>query len=136
MKTKFLLTTALVFAGVSIFGVITAFQPKKPWIAPGNYINMKNAVPSNAESIANGKSLWGTHCKSCHGNKGLGDGSKAAQLKTDPGNFSLAEEQKEPDGSFFYKISEGRDDMPSFKKKIPDQDDIWGLVNYIRTMKK
>jgi mono/diheme cytochrome c family protein len=76
------------------------------------------------------------HCKSCHGNKGLGDGSKAAQLKTDPGNFSLNEEQKETDGSFFYKISEGRDDMPSFKKKISDPDDIWSLVNYIRTMKK
>jgi mono/diheme cytochrome c family protein len=111
-------------------------QPKKPWVVPGKYLDMKNPVASNSESMSNAKSLWGMHCKSCHGNKGLGDGSKAAQLKTDPGNFSLDEEQKEPDGSFFYKISEGRDDMPSFKKKISDPDDIWSLVNYIRTLKK
>ena len=26
--------------------------------------------------------------------------------------------------------------MPSFKKKITDPDDIWSLVNYIRTLKK
>jgi hypothetical protein len=26
--------------------------------------------------------------------------------------------------------------MPSFKKKIPDEDDIWALVNYMRTLKK
>jgi len=26
--------------------------------------------------------------------------------------------------------------MPSFKKKIPDQEDIWNLVNYMRTFKK
>jgi hypothetical protein len=25
--------------------------------------------------------------------------------------------------------------MPSFKKKIPEQDDIWKVVNYIRTFK-
>jgi hypothetical protein len=31
---------------------------------------------------------------------------------------------------------EGRDDMPSFKKKIPDTDDLWSLVHYMRTMKK
>ncbi|HYM94312.1 MAG TPA: c-type cytochrome [Chitinophagaceae bacterium] len=97
---------------------------------------MKNPVASNAESIANGKELWGQHCKSCHGTKGLGDGPKAAQLKTEPGDFSKSETQSQTDGSLFYKISEGREDMPSFKKKIPDHDDIWGLVNYIRALKK
>ena len=44
--------------------------------------------------------------------------------------------QSQSDGSLFYKVSEGRDDMPSFKKKIPDAEDIWNLVNYMRTLKK
>jgi len=26
--------------------------------------------------------------------------------------------------------------MPSFKKKISDPDDIWNLVNFVRTLKK
>jgi mono/diheme cytochrome c family protein len=57
-------------------------------------------------------------------------------LKTEPGDFTNAETQKQPDGSLFYKTSEGRKDMPSFKKKISDPDDIWSIVNYIRTLKK
>ena len=111
-------------------------QPKKPWTVPDKNANMKNPVASNAESLKNGKSLWAMHCKSCHGTKGLGDGPKAAQLKTEPGDFALAETQKQTDGSFFYKISEGRDDMPSFKKKLPDAEDIWSLVDFMRTLKK
>jgi len=113
-----------------------AFQDKKPWPVPDKDKNIKNPVASNAESIAAGKSLWSTHCKSCHGTKGMGDGPKAAQLKTEPGDFTKADLQSQTDGSIFYKTSAGRDDMPSFKKKIPDQDDIWSLVNYIRTLKK
>lgn len=136
MKTKFLLTTALIFTGVSIFTVTTAFQQKKPWVVPDKYEKMKNPVASNAESLKNGKELWARNCQSCHGKSGHGDGSKAAQLKTEPGNFSLPDVQKQSDGAFFYKISEGREDMPNFKKKIPDEEDIWSLVNYIRTLNK
>jgi hypothetical protein len=33
-------------------------------------------------------------------------------------------------------MTEGRDDMPSFKKKLPEADDRWNLVNFIRTLKK
>jgi mono/diheme cytochrome c family protein len=135
MKTKFLLTTVLVFAGVLIFSIITGFQAKKPWVVPDKYVKMKNPVASNAESLKNGKELWIKNCQSCHGKTGHGDGTKAAQLKTEPGNFSLPETQKQPDGSLFYKISEGREDMPSFKKKIPDEEDIWSIVNYVRTLK-
>lgn len=115
---------------------LKSFQDKKPWNVPDNYKTMKNPVASNPESIAAGKALWGQHCKSCHGAKGLGDGPKAAQLKTEPGDFSKADTQSQSDGSLFYKTSEGRDDMPSFKKKIPDADDRWSVVNFIRTFKK
>lgn len=111
-------------------------QDKKPWPVPDNFKNMKNPVPPNSESLATGKTLWGQHCKSCHGAKGMGDGPKATQLKTEPGDFSNADVQAQTDGSIFYKSSEGRDDMPGFKKKIPDQEDIWSIVNYVRTFKK
>src|SRR5574338_897111 len=126
------LFTGLIAAGFTI----NSNKQHKPWPVPDNYKNMKNAVASNSESISDGKDLWNQHCKSCHGTKGLGDGPKAANLKTEPGDFSKADAQSQTDGSLFYKISEGRDDMPSFKKKIPEKDDIWSLVNYIRTMKK
>lgn len=138
MKKKTFKTIALLFAGAFMFSLLTGFSlfQKKPWTTPDNYKNMKNPVASDASSIAEGKALWSTHCKSCHGAKGLGDGSKAAQLKTEPGDFSKSETQVQSDGALFYKTSEGREDMPSFKKKIPDADDRWNLVNYLRTFKK
>ena len=111
-------------------------QPKTPWAVPDAAKNKKNSVATNAKSIAEGKDLWGTHCKSCHGAKGIGDGIKAPQLKTVPGDFSRADVQVQTDGSLFYKISEGRGDMPAFKKKIPDADDMWNIINYVRTFKK
>ena len=111
-------------------------QTQKPWPVPTADKATKNPVPSSAESIKAGKELWSMNCKSCHGTKGLGDGSKAAQLKTEPGDFSLASFQSQTDGEIFYKLSVGRDDMPASKKKIPDDEDRWNLVNYIRTLKK
>ena len=97
---------------------------------------MKNAVASNSGSIADGKALYSTHCKSCHGTKGLGDGNKASELKTEPGDFSRTDFQSQTDGAILYKSTEGRDDMPTFKKKIPDIEERWSIVNYIRTLKK
>jgi mono/diheme cytochrome c family protein len=107
-----------------------------PWPVPDNYLKMANPLKGDASSIADGKQLWMQHCTSCHGKTGKGDGPKAAQLKQLPHDLSKADIQSQPDGSFFYKTSEGREDMPSFKKKIPEKEDIWSLVNYIRTLKK
>ena len=138
MKRRILKPFVFVLVGaffVSIFSGFRLFQ-QKPWPVPDNYKNMKNPVASDATSIAEGKTLYATHCKSCHGAKGLGDGNKAAQLKTEPGNFSTADFQSQTDGALFYKTSEGRDDMPNFKKKIPDADERWAIVNYMRTFKK
>lgn len=127
---------AVLFTAFVAASFTLKLNEQKPWNVPDAAKNKKNSVATNAESIAAGKTLWSTHCKSCHGARGLGDGTKAAQLKTEPGDFSKASVQAQTDGSLFYKLSEGRDDMPSFKKKIPDEDDRWNLVNFIRTFKK
>ena len=135
MNTKYFFSKLMLAAFALI--LFTAYVPQKagdPWVVPEKYKKMKNPVASDKESIALGKELYVKHCKSCHGSKGLGDGTKAAQLKTKCGDFSTADFHAQTDGSIFYKASEGRDDMPSFKKKIPVQDDIWSVVNYIRTL--
>ena len=139
MKKKVITTLVFVFGGMFMFGIISGFKPfteKKPWPVPDKDKNMRNPVASDAASIAEGKTLYSTHCKSCHGAKGLGDGPKASQLKTESGDFSKADFQAQTDGAIFYKTSEGRDDMPSFKKKIPDAEERWSVVNYMRTFKK
>lgn len=118
--------------------VLMAFVPKTkndPWPVPDKYKNMANPVKSDATSLAKGKTLYNQHCKSCHGTKGKGDGPKAAQLDTECGDFSKPAFQTQTDGALFYKTYEGRKDMPSFKKKISKQNDIWAVVNYMRTFK-
>jgi mono/diheme cytochrome c family protein len=134
---KNLLLTFVLGAGIIATGfVASSTADQKPWPVPDNAKNAKNPVANNAASQNAGKALWGTNCKSCHGAKGLGDGAKAETLKTEPGDFSKPAFQGQTDGALFFKISNGRDDMPSFKKKLDGDEDIWNLVNYLRTFKK
>ena len=112
------------------------FYQAKPWVVPDKYEKMANPVTADAESVKAGKTLWTKHCQSCHGKTGLGDGTKAAQLDSEVGDLTTADAQKQSDGSLFYKTLEGRDEMPSFKKKIADEEEIWQLVNFIRSLKK
>lgn len=121
-----------------LFGTSFIFEThptQEDWPVPAAAKAKKNPQACNDESIYAGRSLYNKHCKSCHGKKGLGDGKKAAQLDTESGDFSKPSFQAQTDGAIFYKSSEGRDDMPSFKKKIPDDDDLWNVVNFIRTLK-
>lgn len=106
----------------------------KPWPVPEKYEKLKNPIQADKSSITIGKAIYKKHCQSCHGKEGLGDGSKAAQLETPSGDFSLDLFQRQSDGSIFYKTKFGRDDMPTFEKKIPDSEDIWHVVNFLRTL--
>ncbi len=131
-------TTSLIFT--ALFALIfLAFIPKtamqKPWVVPDAYKNKVNPLKGNAASLVTGKDLYSKHCKSCHGTKGKGDGPKASQLDTESGDFTKATFQAQTDGSLFYKTYEGRKDMPSYKAKIPDANDIWAVINYMRTFK-
>ncbi|MGB5236519.1 MAG: c-type cytochrome [Flavobacteriaceae bacterium] len=107
--------------------------PQEEWVVPEEYVNMKNPTDP-AVDLNIGKALYKKHCQSCHGKEGYGDGPKAADQKGDLGDFSTAEYQSQTDGELFYKTSFGRDDMPEYTKKMPDDEDRWLIVNYMRTM--
>jgi mono/diheme cytochrome c family protein len=128
----------LISTGVAAV-MLLAFAPKtsvqEPWPVPDAYKNKVNPLKGDAASVTEGKALYNQHCKSCHGAKGKGDGPKASQLDTECGDFTKPKFQGQTDGALFYKTFEGRKDMPSFKKKIPDANDIWAVVNYMRTLK-
>lgn len=104
------------------------------WIVPAKYKSMKSPYPVNSESLANGKSLYSTHCKSCHGSKGDGNGTKAATLDTKVESFLAGAFKSQTAGEAFYKTTFGRKDMPKYEKKIPDEEDRWAVVNYIRSL--
>jgi len=133
MKMKYYLIGLLMVSSVCFS--FTYYQAK-PWAVPEKNAKMANPVKADDESIKTGKQMWTKHCVSCHGKTGAGDGTKAAQLETAMEDISASSVQGQSDGEFYYKIAEGRDEMPSFKKKIPDAEDLWSVVNYMRTLKK
>jgi mono/diheme cytochrome c family protein len=130
MNIKLISLLVVAMAALISLSFVNGDQDTKPWPVPDMYKAMKNPVKFDQSAAA---ALWSKHCKSCHGKEGLGDGPKAAQLDTPSGDFTLPGFQKQSDGALFYKTLEGRDDMPSYKKKIPDENEIWQLVHYMRT---
>jgi len=133
--------TIKIFAIITIAIIAFAFvgiQQKKPaaWNIPAEFKNMENPLANDKASINKGKMIYMKHCRSCHGNTGMGDGPKAARLKTFPGDFSCTEFHKFTDGELLYITVKGRDEMPSYQNKIPNKKDRWAVVNYMRALKK
>ena len=131
MKTLKLL---IVSTTVLLLSATLVAQPK-PWVVPANFKTMKNPVAKSEASNKAGMALYTKNCASCHGKVGLGDGVKARSLKDFPGDFSKADFQGQSDGDHFYKTKMGRGEMPKYEGKLTD-DDIWNLVNFMRTFKK
>lgn len=135
MKKQILLI-ASAFIGSFILLSMTALtsNEQEKWSVPSKYQKLENpyAGVSDADNI--GRILYAKHCKSCHGSKGKGDGTKAKSIDTPIGDFTQASFKEQTDGSMYYKTFIGRDDMPSFIKKIPDDEEQWMVINYIKNL--
>ncbi|MCX6292266.1 MAG: c-type cytochrome [Bacteroidetes bacterium] len=138
LKLKSVLAGTLV-ASFCLMNVCSTFaqeKPKgKPWPAPEAAVKTKNPVKADDANAAEGKELFSQHCKSCHGAKGKGDGTKAEKIDISCGDFTSAEFGKMSDGELFWKTTEGRKPMPSFKEKLSDNE-RWTVINYVRTLGK
>ena len=105
------------------------------WIAPASADKIINPLKDDATAANSGKKLYKVLCSICHGMKGKGDGMGGAGLNPKPANFLTDAVQSQTDGAIFWKITEGRSPMASYKSSIPEKK-RWQLVNYIRTLKK
>jgi mono/diheme cytochrome c family protein len=125
---------AMIIAAVMLLSMNMQDDPP-PWEVPAKFKNMENPVKADAESIKVGRMLYNKNCASCHGKTGLGDGPKSRGLDTFSGDMSGDKYQAQTDGEHFYKTKFGRNEMPKYEGKIDDED-IWHMVNYMRTFKK
>lgn len=132
----FMKTIKLFLTSIAVLLLTTTLAAQtKPWVVPANFKTMKNPIAVSDASTAAGQVIFSKTCAACHGKTGLGDGPKAKSLKTVPNDFSKAASQNQSDGEHFYMTKTGRGDMPKYEGKLSD-DDIWNVVNYMRTLKK
>jgi mono/diheme cytochrome c family protein len=125
------LRALITLAVFSISGPLLA-QGSSDWKAPPSAANRPNPVAGNAIATALGEKLYIGNCMMCHGPTGRGDGPGAAALEKKPANLAERIRAGETDGALFWKISEGRSPMISWKGSLSETQ-RWELVNYIKT---
>ena len=95
-------------------------------------MNRPNPVPANPGTIALGQKLYVNNCLICHGASGRGDGPGGAALEKKPADLGARIKAGETDGELFWKITEGRSPMLSWKGSLSETQ-RWEIVNYIKT---
>ena len=118
-----------------------------PWKVPEKYEKMKNPVVADDASIKAGNELYITHCRSCHGIKGKGEGKRATNLNTTPADFTSASFKNKQMAHCFIKFILVTRICLDLKKEFPGNEDViegsfgktrspGDLINYLRTFAK
>ena len=115
---------AVIFIG---FGMGVAHE----WMAPADEGNRVNPIAADQTSIAQGKIIYLDNCAACHGEQIEGMKAEETGLSMDSPDLKLRL-LTHTDGDFFWKIRNGRGDMPSFQDELSDNE-IWNVINYIRS---
>jgi len=140
MKLWQITTLACAVALVAAQPALAAERDPIPARAPASAKADKNPIPSTPASIALGQELFQEiGCNGCHGDEGTGDGPASAGLEPSPRNFTNAKWQEaRTDGEIKYTIFNGSDGtaMIANQAMFDDPNDVWNVINYIRSLKK
>ena len=114
----------LILGGVSV-------SSAHEWMAPKDKGKRPNPIVSDTNSIKRGKIIYLDNCATCHG-ENIG-GMKAEDTGLEMDSPDLKRRLlTHTDGDFFWKIQNGRGDMPAFKEDLTEEQ-IWDVINYIRS---
>ena len=104
-----------------------------PWIVPESAKEAQNPLQPSDGALESIRPIYLDKCSSCHGDSGKGDGHDASLYDPRPSNFTDPKEmQSVTDGELFYKMTQGRRPMPSFRKRLTDEQ-RWQMVLLIRS---
>lgn len=127
---------AVLLALIGVLVVYSVFFSEQPWVVPEEFKTMKNPLAATEANLQAGKTIYLDQCANCHGDGGKGDGPEAHMHSPAPSNFTDARHMNTvSDGVAFYQITQGRRPMPSFKRKLTD-DQRWQLVLFVRAFSK
>lgn len=101
------------------------------WVAPADAAARENPVPADSASALRGEELFLANCASCHGENAKGAAAGEVGLKQDPPDL-VQRLTHHSDGDFFWKIEQGRGEMPAFAD-ILQHEQIWDIINFIKT---
>jgi mono/diheme cytochrome c family protein len=131
-KTLLKLLLALVIILIFLSIGLAAFH-KTPWSVPLEDKLRKNPLPASDANLSAAKPVYNEYCANCHGDSGKGDGSDAMMYDPSPSDLTDAKHMNTlSDGEIFYQITQGRKPMPSFRKKLTE-DQRWRLVIFVRS---
>lgn len=100
------------------------------WEIPEDVKTLTNPLEITSEVTEQGLDLYNTHCKSCHGDVGQGNFlSTLNPVPSDLGTESF--KSSNSGGEIFYKITEGKVTMPSFKTTLSEEE-RWAIVTYLK----
>lgn len=94
---------------------------------------LKNPVPFTKSSIDRGRTLFNNDCTACHGPDGKAQVDVVADATnlTDPSLWKSGVSE----GEIFRSIRDGAGlTMPPYKSLIRKEEDMWHLVNFIRSL--
>ncbi|HEY2121918.1 MAG TPA: cytochrome c [Candidatus Acidoferrum sp.] len=128
-KILFACTIGLIFMSIGF----AAFQ-KPNWDAPPEIKQKRNPVSPSDAALKEAKSIFTDKCANCHGDAGKGDGPDAMMYDPGPADLTDAKRMsKFTDGDLFYKITVGKKPMPSFEKRLSEQQ-RWEMVLLVRSL--
>lgn len=120
---------------IFLFFSINSFSQSSKWVAPSTANKLVNPLKTDPSSIIEGKKTYQSMCSVCHGDKGKGNGAAGVSLTPTPANFLTIEVRNESDGAIYWKLTEGKPPMASYKSLLTENQ-RWQLVNYIRQLEK
>lgn len=126
----------LVFVYIFIFsvGALLAQTASSSCSNPADIAKMVNPVKPTPESLAQGKKYYGYDCAMCHGATGNGKGDVESSDKL-PDFTNAAAMKDESDGQIFCSLKTGKGHMPLERVRI-SENELWNLVNYVRSLAK
>jgi cytochrome c5 len=95
---------------------------------------LKNPVPLNEKSLAEGKVLYTRYCQHCHGDKGAGDGKVGQTMKGVP-NYQADAYKDLNDGHIFHVITHGKGRMWPHGSQV-NPEERWKIVHYVHQLQK
>jgi mono/diheme cytochrome c family protein len=128
-------TSLIMFEALSAQGGSTS---RDDWNIPAGAAREQNPLTPSPEGLRDGLKTFQNKCQRCHGRTGIGNGPDASPEQpagnlTDPIRAGF-----NPDGVMFYKIWNGREKpkMPAFRLEGMSRDEVWTVINYVKTLRK